>query len=35
MAAERARLESGYFIWVTSFALLALAAFFVLRPARR
>jgi len=31
----RARLESGYFIWVTSFALLALAAFLVLRPARR
>jgi hypothetical protein len=32
---QRARLESGYFIWVTSFALLALAAFLVLRPARR
>ena len=32
---ERARLQSGYFIWVTSFALLALSAFLVLRPARR
>jgi len=32
---QRERLESGYFIWVTSFALLALAAFLVLRPARR
>ena len=35
LEADRARLESGYFIWVTSFALLALSAFFVLRPARR
>jgi hypothetical protein len=35
MGAERARLESGYFIWVCSFALLALSAFFALRPARR
>ena len=27
MGAERAALESGYFVWVCSFALLALAAF--------
>ena len=35
LEADRARLQSGYFIWVTSFALLALSAFLVLRPARR
>ena len=35
LQADRARLESGYFVWVASFALLALSAFFVLRPARR
>ena len=35
MGAESARLESGYFIWVCSFALLALSAFLALRPARR
>ncbi|RPI61481.1 MAG: hypothetical protein EHM50_05580 [Lysobacterales bacterium] len=35
MGAERRLLESGYFIWVSSFALLALAAFLAARPARR
>ena len=35
MGAESARLEGGYFIWVCSFALLALSAFLALRPARR
>jgi hypothetical protein len=35
LQADRARLESGYFVWVVSFALLALSAFLVLRPARR
>lgn len=35
MGAERAALESGYFIWVCSFALLALAAFLALRSNRR
>jgi hypothetical protein len=35
MGDERRLLESGYFIWVSSFALLALAAFLTLRPARR
>ena len=35
MGEERRLLESGYFIWVSSFALLALAAFLALRPARR
>lgn len=35
MEADRRYLASGYFIWVCSFALLALAAFFALRPARR
>ena len=35
LEADRRYLESGYFIWVCSFALLALSAFFVLRPARR
>jgi hypothetical protein len=34
MGAQRAELGSGYFIWVTSFALLALAAFLAL-PSRR
>ena len=34
MGNERRLLESGYFIWVCSFALLALAAFLA-RPARR
>jgi hypothetical protein len=34
MGAERAALESGYFVWVTSFALLAFAAFLVLRDRR-
>lgn len=31
MGAERDELEAGYFIWVCSFALLTLAAFFVVR----
>lgn len=31
MGAQRAALESGYFVWVASFALLALAAFLALR----
>lgn len=35
MGEQRRLLESGYFVWVTSFALLALAAFFAVRPARR
>jgi hypothetical protein len=35
MGAERAALESGYFIWVCSFALLSLAAFLALRAGRR
>ena len=35
MGAERAALESGYFVWVCSFALLALAAFLALRARRR
>jgi hypothetical protein len=34
MGEESRRLESGYFVWVCSFALLALAAFLA-RPARR
>ena len=34
MGDERRLLESGYFVWVCSFALLALAAFLA-RPARR
>jgi hypothetical protein len=34
MGDERRLLEVGYFVWVSSFALLALAAFFALRPAR-
>lgn len=32
---DRGRLQSGYFVWVMSFALLALAAFFELRSAPR
>lgn len=37
MGAQRAELQSGYFVWVCSFALLALAAFLDHRavPARR
>jgi hypothetical protein len=35
LEADRRYLASGYFIWVCSFALLALAAFLALRPARR
>jgi hypothetical protein len=35
MGDERRLLEAGFFVWVSSFALLALAAFFALRPARR
>jgi hypothetical protein len=34
MGDERRLLEPGFFVWVGSFALLALAAFFALRPAR-
>ena len=35
MGDESRLLESGYFIWASSFALLALAAFLVIRPMRR
>jgi hypothetical protein len=35
LEAERTRLEAGYFIWVSSFALLALSAFLTLRSAPR
>ena len=35
LEADRRYLGSGYFIWVGSFALLALAALLALRPARR
>jgi hypothetical protein len=35
LEADRARLENGFFVWVSSFALLALSAFLVLRPAPR
>jgi hypothetical protein len=35
MGEERALLESGYFIWVSSFALLTLAAFLAARLSRR
>jgi hypothetical protein len=35
MGAERRLLESGYFIWVASFALLALAAFLAVPTRRR
>ena len=34
LGADRRYLASGYFIWVCSFALLALSAFLVLRPGR-
>ena len=34
MGDERRLLETGYFVWVCSFVLLALAAFLSLRPAR-
>jgi hypothetical protein len=32
MGAERSQLQSGYFVWVSAFALLALAAFLQTRP---
>jgi hypothetical protein len=35
MGAQRAELEIGYFVWVCSFALLALAAFLAMARARR
>lgn len=35
MGAQRAELESGYFVWVCSFVLLALAAFLQGAPRRR
>jgi hypothetical protein len=35
MGEQRAELELGYFVWVSSFALLALAAFLIVRPLRR
>ncbi len=35
MGEQSRLLEGGYFIWVSSFALLALAAFLVVRPLRR
>jgi len=35
MGDERRLLENGFFVWVSSFALLALAAFLVVRPLRR
>jgi hypothetical protein len=35
MGEQRRLLENGFFIWVSSFALLALAAFLAFRPARR
>jgi hypothetical protein len=35
MGAERRLLEAGYFVWVASFALLALAAFLAVRAQRR
>jgi hypothetical protein len=34
MGAERAALQNGYFVWVTSFALLAFAAFLAVRGRR-
>jgi hypothetical protein len=34
MGAERVALQSGYFVWVTSFALLAFAAFLAARDRR-
>jgi len=33
--ADRVRLEAGFFIWVSSFVLLALSAFLVARPRPR
>jgi hypothetical protein len=35
LEADRARLQAGYFIWVSSFAVLALSAFLALRSAPR
>ena len=35
MGAQRSELEIGYFVWVCSFALLALAAFLAMARARR
>jgi len=35
LESDRRYLEPGYFIWVCSFALLALAAFLALRPSPR
>jgi hypothetical protein len=35
LGADRRYLAGGYYIWVCSFALLALSAFLALRPARR
>jgi hypothetical protein len=35
MGEQRVELEAGYFVWVSSFALLALAAFLIVRPLRR
>jgi hypothetical protein len=35
MGEQSRLLEGGYFVWVSSFALLALAAFLVVRPIRR
>jgi hypothetical protein len=35
MGGERRLLQAGYFVWVSSFALLALAAFFAARSVRR
>jgi hypothetical protein len=35
MGDERRLLQAGYFVWVSSFALLALAAFFAVRAHRR
>jgi hypothetical protein len=35
LEADRVRLETGFFIWVSSFALLALAAFLTLKSAPR
>ena len=35
LEADRARLQAGFFIWVSSFVLLALSAFLVVQSARR
>jgi hypothetical protein len=35
LEADRARLEPGFFVWISSFALLALSAFLTLRSAPR